>query len=167
MYLVAFVPGGECVHRDGRNFEPEEEGEHVARRHDGHAAEGGECDGADEFGNLVHLRFSVCAVLEVVLREPYAENRGDDEDFAHEHAEVVDFPVADEEAPFAASQRNEVQQDEDGDEPEVRDAPGQLRAVVAEQSAPDDDEGEQQQENVGNDEIHVEKAVHVNLLSRQ
>ena len=65
--LVALVPCGKRIHRDGRHFEPEEEREQVAGGNDGESTEGRKRDGADEFGNLVHLSF-LAAVLEVVLR---------------------------------------------------------------------------------------------------
>ena len=71
--LVAFVPGSERVHRDGRNFEAEEEREQVASAHDRESAERRKSDGADEFGNLVHGGLLVSAVFEVVFRKPHAK----------------------------------------------------------------------------------------------
>ncbi len=93
--LVALVPGGERVHRDGRNFEAEEEREQVAGTHDRESTERRKCDGADEFGNLVHGRFLVGAVFEVIFGKPHAKQSAHHEHFAHEHAEVIHFPVAD------------------------------------------------------------------------
>ena len=93
--LVALVPGGECVHRDGRNFEAEEEREQVACAHNCESTERCKCDGADEFGNLVHRRLLVGAVFKVVLGKPHAKQSAHHEHFAHEHAKVVHFPVAD------------------------------------------------------------------------
>ena len=71
--LVALVPSGEGVHRNGRDFQAEEEREQVAGAHDYKSAECCKSDGADEFGNLVHLRFLVGTVFEVVFGKPHAK----------------------------------------------------------------------------------------------
>ena len=146
--LVAFVPSGECVHRDGRNFEPEEEREQVAGTHDCEAAERRERDCSDEFGDLVHLRLAVSAVFKVILRKPHAEQSAHHEHFTHEHAEVIDFPVADEELSDSIVERNQIQEDEDGDKADVRHAPRNLGLRCHEKAYPDYDEREYQQQNV-------------------
>ena len=144
--MVALVPCGKGVHRDGCYFEAQEEREQIAGRNDGESAEGGECHGADKFCNLVHSGLAVSAVLKVVLRKPDAENGRNHQYFAHQNAEIVDVPVSDEEPAHSARKRNEVQQDEDGDEPDVRNAPGHLGAVGTEKSTSDHDERKKQKQ---------------------
>ena len=146
--LVAFVPGGECVHRDGRNFKAEEKREQVASAHDREAAERRKSNGADEFGNLVHGRFLVGAVFEVIFGKPHAKQSAHHEHFAHEHAEVVHFPVADKELAVAACERDEVQQEEDGDKADVCHAPRDLGLCSHEKAYPNHDERENQQQDV-------------------
>ena len=106
--LVAFVPSGKSVHRDGRDFQAEEEREQVAGADDRESAERRERDCSDEFGDLVHLRLAVSAVFEVILRKPHAEQCAHHEHFTHEHAEVIDFPVADEESSDSIVERDQV-----------------------------------------------------------
>ena len=151
--LVFFVPGRKCIHRDGSDFETQEEREHVACRDDGEPAEGGKGNRSGEFRKLVHLRFSVGTMLKVVLREPHAEHGRQHEYFAHEYAKIVYFPVADEKLADIVCEGNEVQQDKDGDKADVRDAPWYWRPVATEKSAADDDEREQQEKRVGNNEV--------------
>ena len=146
--LVAFVPSSECVHRDGRNFDAEEEREQVAGTHDCESAERRERDRSDEFGDLVHLRFAVSAVFKVILRKPHAEQSAHHEHFAHEHAEVIDFPVADEELSDSIVEGNQIQEDENGDKADVRHAPRNLGLRCHEKAYPDYDEREYQQQNV-------------------
>ena len=146
--LVAFVPGGECVHRDGCDFEAEEEREQVASAHDCEAAERRKCDSADEFGNLVHGWLLVGAVFKVVLGKPHAKQSAHHEHFAHEHAKVVHFPVADKELAVAAGERDDVQQEENGDKADVCHAPRDLGLSSHEKAYPNHDERENQQQNV-------------------
>ena len=96
----------------------------------------------------------------VVLGEPHAENGGDHQYFAHEHAEVIYTPVADKETALASSQRDKVQQHEDEQEPDVGDTPGNVGFGIAEKPAPDDNEGEQQQQQVGDDKVGYDKIKH-------
>ena len=146
--LVALVPGGECVHRDGCDFEAEEEREQVASAHDRESTERCKCNGADEFGYLVHGRLLVGAVFKVVLGKPHAKQSAHHEHFAHEHAKVVHFPVADKELAVAACERDEVQQEEDGDKADVCHAPRDLGLCSHEKAYPNHDERENQQQDV-------------------
>ena len=124
--LVTLVPCGQGVHRNGCDFETEEEREQVAGADDRESAECCKCNRSDEFCNLVHLRLVVATVFKVILRKPNAKEGADHEHFAHQNAKVVDLPVAYKELSVSACERDKVQQEKDDDKADVRNLPRQF-----------------------------------------